>query len=211
MRSWVAARQRRLAEDPAVQPQAGRGRRAGLNPSTSGVMTVLLLYDPYEPKLLVMKDTVRHKHPSRGQHKKLSLEVQAELRKLTTQIDGLDERAARHFGVNRTDLRCLDVLTSTGPMRPSELAAAVRLTSGGLSIALERLERASYIRRRQHEHDRRSVVVEATEKAHAVDEEVFGAIEERMRRLLDHYQTAELEVVRRFLQETRSAVAPPAL
>jgi DNA-binding MarR family transcriptional regulator len=91
-------------------------------------------------------------------------------------------------------------------MPPSELAAAVRLNSGGLSIALERLERAGYIRRRQHEHDRRRVVVEATEKAHAVDEEVFGAIEERMRRLLGRYQAAELEVVRRFLRETRSAV-----
>jgi len=172
-------------------------------------MTVLLLYDPYESKLLLSKDTLRHEHPSRGLRKQLALDVQAELRRLTTEIDGLDERAARHFGVNRTDLRSLDVLTSTGPMRPSELAAAVRLTSGGLSIALERLERAGYIRRRQHENDRRSVVVEATEKAHAVGEDVFGAIEERMRRLLGRYQPAELEVVRRFLQETRSAVAPP--
>lgn len=93
-------------------------------------------------------------------------------------------------------------------MRPSGLAAAVRLTSGGLSIALERLERAGYIRRKPHPEDRRSVVVEATEKAHRVDDEIFGAIEKRMRRLLSGYQRDELAVVQRFLADTRAAIVP---
>jgi len=136
----------------------------------------------------------------------LAMAVQDELRRLTTDVDTLDELAARRFGINRTDMRCVDVLTASGPMRPSELAAAVKLSTGGLSIALERLERAGYIKRRQHQNDRRSVVVEATHKAHAVDEEIFGGIEERMRRVLGAYQAAELEVVRRFLTETRAAL-----
>ncbi|HEX2682086.1 MAG TPA: MarR family transcriptional regulator [Candidatus Dormibacteraeota bacterium] len=126
---------------------------------------------------------------------------------MTTAIDGLDEKAALRFGINRTDLRCVDVLTSVGPQKPTELAAAVGLTSGGLSIALERLEKAGYIRRRQHEHDRRSVVVEATVKAHSVDEEIFGRIEQRMRRLFGSYDSDELEVILRFLRETRATIS----
>lgn len=160
--------------------------------------------------LLAGKDTLRHSGLSRGTRRNLAEAVQEELRRLTTEIDNLDESAARHFGVNRTDLRCVDVLTSRGPMRPSELAAAVRLTSGGLSIALERLEHAGYIRRKPHHDDRRSVVVEATEKAHRVDDEIFGAIEERMRRLLSGYRREDLVVVRRFLADTRAAIIPGA-
>lgn len=144
---------------------------------------------------------------SRRGRSQRAVEAQTELRLLTTAIDGLDERAAEHFGINRTDLRCVDVLTSRGPLKPSELAAAVGLSSGGLSIALERLERAGYIKRRQHESDRRSVVVEATPKAHAVDEEIFGRIEERMRRLFSRYKPEELDLIIRFLSETRSAIS----
>ena len=151
---------------------------------------------------------MRHDRLSRADQRRLARGVEVELRRLSTAIDGLDQKAADHLGINRTDLRCLDVLTSAGPMRPSELAAAVRLTGGGLSIALERLERLGYVRRRQHEYDRRGVVVEATEKAQAADDEVFGAVERRMRRLLAGYQADELAVVQRFLEETRSAIAP---
>ena len=135
------------------------------------------------------------------------MNAQAELRQLSTAIDGLDARAALRFGINRTDLRCLDVLTNSGPLKPGELAVLVGLTSGGLSIALERLEKAGYIRRRQHEHDRRSVVVEATDKAHSVDEEIFGKIEQRMRRLFGSYEPGELEVILRFLRETRETIS----
>lgn len=138
--------------------------------------------------------------------RKLALDAQDELRQLSTAIDGLDARAALRFGINRTDLRCLDVLTSTGPRTASELAAAVGLSSGGLSIALERLERAGYIKRRQHPDDRRSVVVEATDKAHSVDQEIFGQIEDRMRRLFGGYKPAELEVILRFLRDTRTTI-----
>ena len=135
------------------------------------------------------------------------MEAQNEMRQLSTAIDGLDEKAALRFGINRTDLRCVDVLTSAGPQKPTELAAAVGLTTGGLSIALERLEKAGYIRRRRHEHDRRSVVVEATDKAHSVDEEIFGRIEKRMRRLFGSYEAGELDVILRFLRETRETIS----
>lgn len=143
---------------------------------------------------------------SRPTLRQLALDAQSELRQLSTAIDSLDAKAAQRFGINRTDMRCVDVLTSVGPQKPSELAAALSLSSGGLSIALERLEKAGYIKRRQHPDDRRSVVVEATDRAHAVDEEIFGRIEDRMRRLLGGYKASELEVILRFLRDTRAAI-----
>jgi DNA-binding MarR family transcriptional regulator len=67
-----------------------------------------------------------------------------------------------------------------GWVTPSGLARSVALTSGGLSIALEGLERIGYIRLYQHPADRRSVLVEATEAIAPFEAEVFGALIERM-------------------------------
>ena len=85
------------------------------------------------------------------------------MRRLATETDGLDQRAANRFGISRTDLQLIDRLRSDGPQTPSQLARSVGLTSGGLSIALERLERVGYIHRSQHPDDRRSVLVQATD------------------------------------------------
>lgn len=151
------------------------------------------------------QDTLPKSNTSRPSKSELAREVSKALRQLTTGIGGLDERGARHLRVNPTDLRCLDVLSSRGPLRPSELAALVGLSSGGLSIALERLEGAGYVRRRMHDKDRRGIVVEATEHAKAADE-TLGALTKAMRHLISGFSSGELEIIRRFLDETRTAI-----
>jgi DNA-binding MarR family transcriptional regulator len=135
------------------------------------------------------------------------------MRSLTTEIDGLDQHAANRFGINRTDLHLIDVLRSTGPLTASELARAVGLTSGGLSIALERLERIGYIRRSQHPDDRRSVIVESvTDTLAPLEAAVFGALGKSMNELLQTYSDAQLQTIKHYLENataiTRSATSP---
>ena len=134
-------------------------------------------------------------------------EVRGAMRRLSIEIDGLDQRAAEHFGISRTDLRVIDNLRSTGPLMPSQLARAVGLTSGGLSIALERLERIGYIRRSQHPEDRRSVVVEATDAVVPLESAVFGALGRRMNRLLAGYSDDELRTIKHYLEHAASLTA----
>jgi DNA-binding MarR family transcriptional regulator len=129
------------------------------------------------------------------------------MRRLSTEIDGLDQRAAEHFGISRTDLRVIDNLRSSGPMTPSRLGRAVGLTSGGLSIALERLERIGYIRRSPHPEDRRSVVVEATDAVVPFETAVFGALGKRMNRLLTGYTDEELRTIKHYLEHAASLTA----
>ncbi len=68
--------------------------------------------------------------------------VQAELRSLSTEIDRLDALAAEAFGLNRTDMRCLDLLGRGGPQTPTELAHALGFTTGGITTVVDRLEQA---------------------------------------------------------------------
>jgi DNA-binding MarR family transcriptional regulator len=134
-------------------------------------------------------------------------QVRAAMRRLTTEIDGLDECASNHFGVNRTDLRVIDTLRSRGPLTASELARSVGLTSGGLSIALERLERIGYIRRSPHPDDRRSVLVETTEEIPPLEQQVFARLGKRMNHLLRGYTEEQLATIQHYLEGAAAATA----
>ena len=129
------------------------------------------------------------------------------LRRLTTEIDALDGRAAQYFAVHRTDLNCLDVLASRGPLRPSELAQALSLTSGGMSLALDRLERAGLVRRRPNPGDRRSVLVEATELTQQLGREFFGPLGAIEHQLLARHSPREVRAIHTFLDGLASALA----
>jgi DNA-binding MarR family transcriptional regulator len=129
------------------------------------------------------------------------------VRRLGTEVDGLDQRAASHFEISRTDLHLIDRLRSDGPQTPSELARSVGLTSGGLSIALERLERIGYIRRSQHPDDRRRVLVEATDAIGPLEAEVFGPLIREMRSLLASYDDRSLETIRDYLDRAAAVIS----
>jgi DNA-binding MarR family transcriptional regulator len=134
-------------------------------------------------------------------------EVRAALRRLTAEIDGLDQRAANRFGINRSDLRCLDVLRGVGPTTPTTLAGAVGMTTGGLSLALDRLEAAGYVTRRPNSSDRRSVIVEPTEHLAQVEREIFGPLVRGMGEIISRYGETDLEVIRGFLDRVAGAAA----
>jgi DNA-binding MarR family transcriptional regulator len=131
----------------------------------------------------------------------------AAARRLGTEVDGLDQRAAGHFGITRTDLHLIDRLRNDGPQTPSELARSVGLTSGGLSIALERLERIGYIRRSQHPDDRRSVLVQATEAIVPLENEVFAPLIREMRSLLATYDDHSLATIRDYLDRAATVIS----
>ena len=133
--------------------------------------------------------------------------ARAALRRLTVEIDALDGRAAQYLAVHRTDLHCLDLLASRGPLTPSELAHATSLTSGGMSIALDRLERAGLARRVRHPGDGRSVLVEATDLALQRGREFFGPLATTERQLLARYAPSELRAIHGFLDDLAAAIA----
>jgi DNA-binding MarR family transcriptional regulator len=135
------------------------------------------------------------------------MDVRVALRRLTAEIDGLDQRAAHRFGINRSDLRCLDMLRAVGPTTPTTLASAVGMTTGGLSLALDRLEAAGYVTRRPNSNDRRSVIIEPTEHLTQVEREIFGPLGRQMGEIIARYRHADLEVIRDFLDRVAEAAA----
>ena len=131
-------------------------------------------------------------------HRSLPGEAYASLRALSTEIDRLDQAAADRFGLNRTDMRALDIL-GNGPLAPSALAQRLGITTGGLTSVLDRLERAGYVRRRNDPHDRRRQVVEPTDATVARGREVFQGLIDATTRFLRSYTDEQLLVINDFL------------
>ena len=67
-----------------------------------------------------------------------------------------NQQVAERTGLRLTDMQCLNVLELLGPSTPGTLAACTGLTTGGVTVMLDRLERAEYVKRAPNPADRRS-------------------------------------------------------
>lgn len=88
------------------------------------------------------------------------------MRRTHAAIDALDGAMARHLGIGRNDLRCVNLLEH-GPLPPGELGRRLGLTSGSLTALADRLEQAGLARRIAGGDDRRVRAIELTPAAFA--------------------------------------------
>jgi DNA-binding MarR family transcriptional regulator len=125
------------------------------------------------------------------------------MRALQRAVDAYDDLVASRLQINRSDLRCLDLLHQAGTMTAGQLAEGSGLTSGATTRMIDRLERAGYIRRLPDSGDRRRVLVELTPRARKLAAEFYGSFEAAGARLR-RYRTDQLALLRDFLEEARA-------
>ena len=133
--------------------------------------------------------------------------VQGELRALSTEIDRLDGLAADRFGLNRTDLRALDLIRSAGVLSPTALAQALGFTTGGVTTVIDRLEQSGYVRRQPDRDDRRRLVLIATDLVGDREKSVFGQLVRDTQALIATYTDVQLETIGDFLRRSREVTA----
>ena len=114
--------------------------------------------------------------------------------------DAMDQAASEFLGIHRTDARLLDVLQMRGRLSAGELAKAGQLSPGALTAALDRLERAGYVRRVRDENDRRRVLVEITDQLEQLTWELYGPLaasgDAMLRDLTEEHLTIMRDVMR---------------
>jgi DNA-binding MarR family transcriptional regulator len=128
-------------------------------------------------------------------------EVAQAVAQLQSATDLVDEAAAACLGINRTDLRCLGLLYAHGPLHAGRLGTAAQLSPGATTVAIDRLERAGYVRRVRAGGDRRGVMVEPTPEARGRIEDIYGPVGRAGMERLTHYSDAELQLLHDFLRE----------
>jgi len=62
-------------------------------------------------------------------------------------------------GVHVTDAECIDFLLEAGSATAGQLANMAGLTTGAMTAAIDRLEKAGFVRRQRDPADRRKVIV----------------------------------------------------
>ena len=134
-------------------------------------------------------------------------DVQAELRGLSTEIDRLDGIAAEQFGLNRTDLRALDLVRTAGAIAPTDLARALGFTTGGVTTVIDRLERAGYLRRTPDSADRRRVVLEPTVEVRDREAAVFDPLVRDTEEMIATFDADERATIAQFLRRSRDITA----
>jgi DNA-binding MarR family transcriptional regulator len=111
-----------------------------------------------------------------------------------------DDSATELLGINRTDLRCMDILGMRAPLTAGQLAEATGLTTGAVTAVIDRMESAGWVRRLRDPTDRRRVLVEPTEKAFRESAAIWGPVGEDFQRLLARYSADELRLILDYLR-----------
>ena len=119
-----------------------------------------------------------------------------------------NQRVADQLGMHPTDMQVLHLLELLGPMTPGRLSVCTGLTTGGVTVVLDRLEKAGYARRERNPDDRRSVLVHLNTVKMAKAAEYYGAINEQLSEFLAGYPERELETVVKFFTRINSMRTP---
>ncbi|MEU8433814.1 MarR family transcriptional regulator [Streptomyces sp. NPDC029216] len=129
--------------------------------------------------------------------------IAMQLRLLQQSFDAFDEAVAARLRLNRTDLRCLDLILGGGSMAAGELAAGLNLSPAATTTVIDRLERAGLALRERDPDNRRRVLVAPTDAARVIEREIYHPVGEAGLRALAGYSEPELATILDFLQTAR--------
>jgi DNA-binding MarR family transcriptional regulator len=136
----------------------------------------------------------------------LETDLSREVRGWQVDQDLFDDALAMLARLNRTDMRCLDLVAQHGPITAGELATMARLTSGAITAVLDRLEERGLVRRVRDTGDRRRVLVEVATDLDALAAPAFEPFLEDARRNLATYSDRDVAVIVRFLRDSREVL-----
>jgi DNA-binding MarR family transcriptional regulator len=130
-------------------------------------------------------------------------EVSVEVRLLQRSFDAFDESVAARLGLNRTDLRCLDMVLDDGSRSAGELAAGLRVSPAAMTTVIDRLERAGWVKRSRDPDNRRRVLVAPTEAARDAERRIYLPVGAAGHEALQRYDERELATILDFLRTAR--------
>ena len=104
-------------------------------------------------------------------------------------------------GVSVTDLKCLDYIDRMNNVTAGDLARLTGLTTGAITAAIDRLEKAGLARRERSGTDRRKVFIrlfQSPELARIAP--FYEALGRESARMISRYTTAQLETIKDYCE-----------
>ncbi len=115
-----------------------------------------------------------------------------------------NQKIADREGLSLTDMQCIGVLDLLGPSTPGKLAECTGLTTGGVTVMLDRLEKAGFVKRERNPNDRRSVLVHVNPKRLQKMPAYYAEINAQMENILSEMPVSDIETVIEFFSRCNS-------
>jgi DNA-binding MarR family transcriptional regulator len=114
---------------------------------------------------------------------------------------------AQHIGLSAVEFECWSLISQHGPFTAGELAKRCRITTGGMTGMIDRLERRDYVRRQADPNDRRRVLVEAVDnksvrQAVMKGRELYAPLQKAFNELIASYTDEQLSFIIEFMEQT---------
>ena len=98
-------------------------------------------------------------------------------------VEGYAKRSIEHLELCGSDFAVLEALLHKGPLPVNEIGKKVLLTSGSITVAVDRLETKGWVERRAHGTDRRARIVHLTKDGRKIITRVYADHAADMERL----------------------------
>jgi DNA-binding MarR family transcriptional regulator len=112
-----------------------------------------------------------------------------------------NEKVAAELGLNGTDLQLLNLLELQGSATPGDLARWSSLTTGGVTVAVDRLEKAGFVKREPNPKDRRSNIIRPVPKRLLDLYLIYKSKGELVVNVLSGFNDRELKTIMNFLKK----------
>ena len=122
----------------------------------------------------------------------LCTELVGQIRRFIAGAILFNQKVADHVGLHLTDMQCVNLLDLLGPVTPGRLAACTGLTTGGVTVMLDRLEKAGMVKREPNPNDRRSVLVRVNPKKLQKINALYSGINKQLEAFFAETPEAEL-------------------
>lgn len=146
------------------------------------------------------------KRVPRGSRKRALREsLLREMRQYLAEAILFNQQAADRLEINATDYQFLNLIDLFGPATPGDLARLTGLSTGGVTVVIDRLEKAHYLERERNPRDRRSVIVRFAAAPKKRIAAIYKPILARVNKVFAAYDEKQLEVINDFFMRSNRA------
>jgi DNA-binding MarR family transcriptional regulator len=138
---------------------------------------------------------------SRSDRKKLTERLERSFRQSLASAILFNQKVADDVGINLRDLQVLHLLQLHGPSTPRDLASWACVTTGGMTVILDRLEKDGYVKREANPADRRSCIVHLILESLRRLESVYKSKAELLSGVIERYRDRDLRLLIEFFEQ----------
>ena len=124
--------------------------------------------------------------------------------------DRMRAALAKRTGVGGADLDALEYLEAEGPLTQRDLGERLSLTSGAITMLVDRLEHAGWVHRRPHPTDRRYTLLELAPQAAQASPPELDRYHHAIRALAEAVPGRHRSIIAGFLNEAAAAASQAA-